>query len=407
MRANLISRASLSTVVALSAPAWLVPSVYAADYGASYHAAVGYIGEHWNVLQGGARHGSRYLDNLDLMLGANLEPAFGIPMTLQAHALYNNGRQVSADLVGDAQGISNIEAVRAWRLFEAWAEWRLDPEARQSLRLGLYDVNSEFDVVPAAGLFIGASHGMGREFSQTGDHGPSTFPVTSVAVRYQWQIDSAWTVQAAALDGVPGDPEHPDRTTIRLSSDEGALLLAEVSRSAPRVPKLALGIWQYTAKFDHLLAGSDAGASEPRRTNRGVYALGEVALIAGLEGAHGADAPPLSAFVRVGGANGDLNRFDRYLGAGLVLRGLIGEDELGIAVAQARNSDTYRRAAALEGAAADRVETNLELTWRIQINERIVLQPDIQYIINPGTDPQLDDAVVVGLRFEVTAQREW
>src|SRR5256885_13040871 len=44
---------------------------------------------------------------------------------------------------GDAQGVSNIEATRAARLFELWSEWAIG--ADESLRVGLYDFNSEFD----------------------------------------------------------------------------------------------------------------------------------------------------------------------------------------------------------------------------------------------------------------------
>ena len=71
----------------------------------------------------------------------DLEHTFNVPVTLHAHALYNNGHEVSAELVGDAQGVSNIELRSALRLFEAWAEWRFGSDSHQSLRYGLYDVN--------------------------------------------------------------------------------------------------------------------------------------------------------------------------------------------------------------------------------------------------------------------------
>lgn len=87
--------------------------------------------------------------------------------------------------------------------------------------------------------------------------------------------------------------------------------------------------------------------------------------------------------------------------------GLIGEDELGIAIAQAYNGDAYRSLAARADVSSDRAETNIELTWRIPVAEWLVLQPDVQYIINPGTNPQLRDALVVGLRFELTGERAW
>jgi porin len=42
------------------------------------------------------------------------------------------------------------------------------------------------------------------------------------------------------------------------------------------------------------------------------------------------------------------------------------------------------------------------VTYFAQLNSWLALQPDLQYVIHPNTDPQLRDAVVVHLRFEVT-----
>src|SRR3546814_3118125 len=55
---------------------------------------------------------------------------------------YNNGRSIS-DLAGDVQAVSNIETgVRALRLYEAWIDQKIGDAA--SIKLGLYDLNSEF-----------------------------------------------------------------------------------------------------------------------------------------------------------------------------------------------------------------------------------------------------------------------
>ncbi len=56
---------------------------------------------------------------------------------------------------------------------------------------------------------------------------------------------------------------------------------------------------------------------------------------------------------------------------------------------------------ALAGSATDARETTLELTWRLPVADWLTLQPDLQYVINPGFDASLDDAFVVGLRFEL------
>jgi porin len=76
---------------------------------------------------------------------------------------------------------------------------------------------------------------------------------------------------------------------------------------------------------------------------------------------------------------------------------------LGFAVAHATNGGAYRRVAALAGNTPDAAETNLELTWRFTVREWLTLQPDVQYIFNPNTDPGLADTLAIGLRFELSA----
>jgi carbohydrate-selective porin OprB len=166
-------------------------------------------------------------------------------------------------------------------------------------------------------------------------------------------------------------------------------------------------VWHYTAEFDQLLA--DASGSPVReRKNSGAYVLADVAVIGAAEGGAPDAAPRLSAFVRFGVANGDLNRFDQYLGAGLVARDIIArDDELGLAVSRARNGDAYRRLSAQLGADVEGAETNVELTWRTPVNDWLALQPTVQYVMDPNTDPALRDAWVIGLRFDVTTGRRW
>ena len=109
----------------------------------------------------------------------------------------------------------------------------------------------------------------------------------------------------------------------------------------------------------------------------------------------------MSGWLRVGSANDDINQFDSYIGTGLVLSNFIQsrpDDSLGFAIAQARNGDVYRQLKA----GTDSNETVFELTYSAPINEHITIQPDIQYIKNPGTDSSLDDALVIGIRFELS-----
>lgn len=134
-----------------------------------------YIGDVFSNVRGGLDTGTRYMDNLDVSVGVDLERALNIPgASFYAAGLYNNDNSLSAELVGDAQVVSSIDATNAWRLYEAWVEQKW-ARGRVSLKAGLYDLNSEFDVNETGGLFVNSSHGMGADLAQTGANGPSIF----------------------------------------------------------------------------------------------------------------------------------------------------------------------------------------------------------------------------------------
>ena len=218
---------------------------------------IAYTADVWQAAAGGIRGGSVYLDNLDILVEADLDRLLGWEgATAFAYGLYNNGRSLSA-LSGDAQTASNIETdVRAARLYEAWLEQQLS--ANTSLRVGLYDLNAEFDVLETSALFAGSAHG--TDIGQTGENGPSIFPVTSLAARLAWDAPGGLNARAAVLDGVPGDPARPRRTTIRLGEGDGALLIGEVEAPLP-AGKLLLGYWRKRAPSPHSTAAGDAATT--------------------------------------------------------------------------------------------------------------------------------------------------
>ncbi len=353
----------------------------------------------WRNMRGGVRRGERYLDNLDVTLTVNGEQAFGAKgTTLFFYGLYNNGKSLTDDLVGDLQVASNIDAgTKAVRLYEAWVEQRFAAD-RASVKVGLYDLNSEFDTNESNSLFINSSHGIGPDFSQSGQNGPSIFPVTSLGLRADYRFNDNWLVRAAVLDGVPGDPNRPKRTVVKLGDGDGALLVGELEYS-DELTKAAIGYWRYTAEFEDVLASTVAGESVVRDGNDGFYMFAERKITG-----KSRDAAGLSAWVRLGFADENLNPVSQYLGGGMVYTGAIParpEDQVGIAVAAVTLGYLARRALELAGEASDKRETNIELTYRTALAPWLTIQPDIQYIINPGARPALRDALLFGLRVEV------
>ncbi len=373
-----------------SSEAWTLATVYTADL--------------LRNARGGLAVGNAHLDNLDVSLEVDGERAFAVPgLQLFAYGLYNNTARFSQELSGDAMTASNIDAPRAVRLYEAWADWTFGA-SDASMRFGLYDLNSEFDTTEARSLFMNSTFGVGHELGQTGHNGPSIFPSTSLALRMAFKPAADWALLVAAFDGVPNDPERPAQTRIRISGDDGALLITELQRHGSRLTKLAAGAWHYTEHFERI-DDTLLGSPSPRKdASSGAYVLADLAV---WQDPLDTDRQ-VEAFARVGVASDAVNEFDGSAQLGIIVRQPFGgsaDESLGFAVATARTGEPYRRAQRALGAPIEDAEAVIEVTYRRALLPWLTVQPDIQYILNPGADRSLRNALVFGLRVEFAA--EW
>lgn len=364
-----------------------------------------YTGEFYKVTSGGLARKSETLDNTDLTLSVDGEKMFGLKGAKFFLYVVGNSGGSPSEHVGDLQGVSNIDAPTAWKVLEAWYDQSFANNAA-SVRFGLYDLNSEFDVLESAGLFLHSAQGMGSDYSQSGLNGPSTFPVTSLALRFNYAFNENYFLQVAVLDAVPGDLDNEKGTHIDLGGDDGELYALEfgytqgLDNSDNRYAKLAIGAWHYSENFDDLMDVDSLGEPVQHDDNNGLYILGEYNFFReSPESSQGA-----TVFARFGLANDDVNQLDSYTGAGVVYTGLLpgrDEDTVGLAVAVASNGDKYKKLEQSLGNFVDDREIAVELSCRMKVLPWLVLQPDIQWIKNPGTNPLVRDATVFGLRSEI------
>lgn len=363
------------------------PPVIATSAEDNAHALeLAYTLDAWS-LDGDGNRGTRYLTQVGLAAEFDLERLFDLPRTsARLHLIHNNGNSAS-ELAGDAQGISNIETGgRALLPLEAWVEYRGDGD-RWSLRAGLYDINSEFDALDGSALFLHSAHGIGTDIAQSGRNGPSIFPHTSPGLRLSFALTDQATLRTAVLDGVPNDPDRPDHSTLRIGGSDGAFGITELDLQRGQ-QRLLLGAWGYSRDQDDLAGDGATG------TSAGAYLRGEALL-------SGDEARGLRGFFRVGGASARTNPFDRFYSVGLHWVGPFAgrqADEAGIAIAHAVAGRNQLDVLAQDGIAAARAETALELTYRFALTDRLALQPDLQYVFNPGLDRSRDDALAIGLR---------
>ncbi|HEX3444759.1 MAG TPA: carbohydrate porin [Chthoniobacterales bacterium] len=110
----------------------------------------------------------------------------------------------------------------------------------------------------------------------------------------------------------------------------------------------------------------------------------------------------LSVFSRCAVAPGDRNLVSFYLDCGFNYIGLVpgrDNDIVGLAVSYAKiGDDVVRNGSAVHSGH----ETVIEASHRIQLNEHLYLQPDMQCILHPGAFGEYPNALVGGLRFDLT-----
>jgi porin len=328
-------------------------------------------------VSGGLRKGTGWLGRFDLALDKSGDIA-GISGA-EAHfdLMLLHGARFSRDYAGDAQTLSNIDAPRAIRPFEAWLQVPLGQQVR--VKAGYIDLNSEFDVQSVGTVFLNSSFGIAPDFSQSGLNGPSIFPITSLGLVVAAHDNSNRTISFGLFDAKPGDPDRPHAFWAGGPGRDGALLVAEANIPINKSGELQLGAWRYTNRFDRIDGSGEASSG-------GAYALVQ-GLVAGDD-----DGMALRGWARIGIAAAKVEPIGVYVGGGITY----GENDrlLGLGIAHARLGQP-----ALQSDYGDRrAETAFELTAYRTVTPFFAIQPDVQYIVHPSWRSDVSDALVLGLR---------
>jgi porin len=335
-------------------------------------------------VHGGLKTGTRVLDKADVtatFLGDDHDlPGISVFLDVQATDAVN----FSGGLVGDAQNVSNLDGPAGLRLANAWIA--KDYDGRAGLKAGIVDLNTEFDVQSTASLFLNASFGIGPDFSQSGENGPSIFPATGLGLAGWWLPYGHWQLKAGVFEGTPGNPGHPGRTDLAFTREEGALLVMEVRNHLTPDFVVGAGGWRYTRSFDAIdpAQGRLSG-------NSGYYAIADGLLYAAPQG----EGAGLKGWMRIGFADDRINLIDATVNGGLVYTAPFGRDadQTGLSFAHARFGESARQAMALSAG-----ETAFEATYSFGLNSHLSIQPDFQYVMSPAGDPMIEDAIVMGSR---------
>ncbi|OCX68745.1 hypothetical protein A6M27_08515 [Acidithiobacillus thiooxidans] len=268
--------------------------------------------------------------------------------------------------IGDLQGVSNLTTPyqHMAHLYKAYYRQKFGD---YTLRLGLLNPIDYFDDTGVAGELFNASYGIYPIISANIPFTP-TYPYSSLGA----MAAASWgntTVMAGAFgaDGV-----HPFRAPW---GSDGMIYYGEVDQSIPIGPGTAMlkaGGYYNHIYGPYLTQNIGIGSST---SQGGFYGTAEYRWKA--------DQMNWGVFLQGGGAPNAaaVSPVNAYVGAGLRLRHFIPDSpgstlSLGMARAWQRQS----------GSNAGGAETSLEVNFKQPVFKDFYIQPDLQYIVNPGAN---------------------
>jgi porin len=349
---------------------------------------------------------------------------------IHIHGLVTHGPFFSSTYLGNILAVSNLEAGPVARVYALWYEHNALGDL-WSVRAGLMLGDSQFLQSDTASNFL--NNGISWPTFLAGNlpaSGPA-YPLPAPGIRVRVKPRDDVQLQAAVFSGDPsgGDGSNlaaPLPTGTVFSFRGGAFVIAEASylpnqgKDATGLPgAYRIGAWYHTSSrfFDQRFDDTGLSLANPQSTGIPLRHTGDGGVYGVIDQTFyrvpGTDDQGLSGFVRVGGVPNDRNLVSLYADGGLLYKGLVPsrpDDKVGVAFAYARIGDNARGLDADTGFFGNfffpvrSSETMIEMMYQAKPKPWWTLQPELQYIIQPGggvlnPDGRLrPNAWVIGLR---------
>lgn len=352
-------------------------------------------------VQGGqstSRHRGRYTGSYDIEVAADLERYFGIPHSLVFIHLEGTWPDDNLDdisvgsyfgLNGDAGEMRSLDVTELYYEQGLW-------DNTLFIRAGKLDLTGGFDCSGCPVSFDGNRYA-NDETSQFLNgalvNNPTIpFPAYSLGIVVYWNPSENFYASVGATDS-QGDYRETGFNTA-FHDEDYFLYLAEAGvtpewaglRGAYR-----LGVWY----LPEPLSVTDGEAFY--RDTVGFYTSCDQRLYR--ESADEDDAQGLGAFFRYGYTPERASDLEHFVSVGMQYEGLFegrDEDVLGIGYARGTFSDRANNIY------TDDFESVVEAYYNIRMTPWMHWSPSVQYVSNPGGDEATDDAVVLGMRAQIT-----
>ncbi len=341
---------------------------------------------------GGFRKKIEYAGLFNLYLNFDLEKIFGLKRTkFVISGFWALGNDLSKSAIGNYFTVADDFNGDFGGLYQLYLQTSFMQE-KIVLALGRMGIGDDFATVAASGNYV--NDAMNPNPDSLGYNIPAFLSNPDAALGGRFRVKPVETFYlAGGVYNADPDSTRISRFTsnIDFKFDDGVLLIAEAGFT-PDGDKATgnaykLGAYYDTGKFDHL-----SKDEEERNGNYGFYA----ALQQMVYSEPGSDDDGLTLWATATLApDEDINTFPWFLSGGFLYEGLIpgrGEDVAAFGAAYGALSSE------LEG---QDFEIVLEWTYACQVFPWLAVQPDLQWIINPGGTGDIPDALVAGIQISL------
>ena len=399
--------------------------------------------ETFGNLSGGAQQSLEPKGLTTVTLQMDTEKAFGLKGgTLNVSGLQVYGGQLNEDDLLVLQTLSDIDAPEGIRLWELWYQQKFGD--RFDVKIGEQSLDEEFIIAPSGNaLFInGVSGWPGLPTVDLPGGGP-VYPLAALGIRGRAQLTDSVTVLAGVFNGspIPLDSPNTPRSNphgVSFPLDTGTLAIAELqyafgsgasgkaNADGPLPGVYKIGAWYDSYKFDDqqtdtiglpLASPLSNGMPATPHGDFSLYGVMDQMIWRSKDNANRS----LNVFFRpMFTPYQDRNLVSASINAGFALHAPApGRDndafgvEMGTVWASSGASNFDRQMQFFQPSVYTPIrssETFIEATYQFQALPSWMIQPDVQYYINPGlgianpNEPtqRIKNEFVVGLRTNIT-----
>jgi len=320
------------------------------------------------------------------------------------------GRSVSADLIGNRMPVQEVYSSQFPKLTElSYDQYLLDRKV--NIKLGYSAMGNDFGGLPILCTFVNAAF-CAHPLALSGGSGWGNYPNSRWGVRLAYRVAPAWTVQVASFQVNAEDSTKSHAFSLDARGTTGTIFPLELDwrPGGGTGPGHHPGLYKLGGYYDNSRAARE-GRSGEANGRHGVYLLAQQSVYR----VNDDSTRGLTLVGQAMAADATTAQITRWYEFSGIYEGLFASrehDVLGLGYVRAVINPRLQQAYRADNPAIVEADdfsglTNAEATWELsygfQVNPWLIVRPDLQYIVHPGTYSyrHTPNAIAVGVQLKV------